>query len=160
MTAPQPFNAEGTATTGIPDVCGAWTLRSCYLEDVQTGKRTEPYGPNPKGIIILMPEGRMAALITPGDQRPPATEADQASAFRSLLAYSGLYRLEPPDRFVTTVDVSWFQPWVGSEQARRFILKDETLDIISDPVRTPATGDALIRGVVSWVRESTPSRRP
>ena len=146
--------------TEIPNVCGAWKLRSCYLEDVQTGQRTEPYGANPKGVIILTPEGRMAALITPADRGPPTTEADQANAFRSLLAYSGLYRLEPPDRFVTMVDVSWFQPWVGSEQARKFILKDETLDIISDPVQTPATGDALIRGVVSWVRESAPTRQP
>lgn len=127
----------------IADVCGVWRLRSCYLEDVETGARTEPFGANPKGVLILLPEGRMAALLTPAEQKPPATEADQANAFRALVAYSGLYRLEPPNRFVTTVDVAWFQPWVGSEQARTFALHGETLDIVSDPARTPVTGDAF-----------------
>jgi hypothetical protein len=77
----------------------------------------------------------MAAIITPTEQRQPATEADEASAFRNLIVYSGLYRLEPPDRFVTTVDVAWFQPWTGSQQARRFALHDDTLEIVRDPHR-------------------------
>ncbi len=72
-----------------------------------------------------------------------------------MIAYSGQFRLEPPDRFVTTVDVAWSEPWVGSEQARKFALNDETLDIISAPTRSPFTGDSLVEGVLSWVREET-----
>jgi hypothetical protein len=45
--------------------------------------------------------------------------ADQAEAFQKLVAYSGLYRIESPDRFVTAIDVAWFEPWLGSEQARK-----------------------------------------
>jgi Lipocalin-like domain len=141
----------------VPDIYGVWRLQSYYLENMETAERTEVFGPEPNGVLILFPEGRMAAIITPTEQRQPATEADEASAFRNLIAYSGLYRLEPPDRFVTTVDVAWFQPWIGSQQARRFALHDDTLDIVSDPHRLPLVPDALTIAVLSWVRESTAS---
>jgi hypothetical protein len=56
---------------------------------------------------------------------------------------------------VTTVDVTWFQPWVGTDQARTFKVDDQGLDIVSDPLTTPLTGDALVVGVLSWVRDGT-----
>ena len=140
--------------TDVPDISGVWLLRDFYLQDAETGERTEAFGPNPKGVLIMHPEGRMTAVVTPAEQPAPASQADQAAAFQKLIAYSGRYRLEPPDRFVTTVDVAWLQPWVGTEQARTFKLTGDTLDIISAPTRVPATGDALIVGVLSWVREA------
>jgi hypothetical protein len=132
----------------VPDIYGVWRLQSYYLENMETAERTEVFGPKPNGVLILLPEGRMAAIITPTEQRQPTTEADEASAFRNLITYSGLYRLEPPDRFVTTVDVAWFQPWTGSQQARRFALHDDTLEIVSDPHRLPLAPDALTIAVV------------
>jgi hypothetical protein len=137
----------------LPDVHGVWLLRSYYLENTATGERSEPFGPGPNGVLILLPEGRMAGIVTPSHQPRPVTEAAQAEAFRKLIAYSGRYRLEPPDRFVTAVDVAWFEPWVGSEQARSFRVHDDGLDIISDPTTTPLTGDDLVVGVLSWIRE-------
>jgi hypothetical protein len=142
----------------VPDIYGVWRLQSYYLENMETAERTEVFGPKPNGVLILLPEGRMAAIITPTEQRQPTTEADEASAFRNLITYSGLYRLEPPDRFVTTVDVAWFQPWTGSQHARRFALHDDTLEIVSDPHRLPLAPDALTIAVLSWVREGTASQ--
>ena len=142
-----------------PDLCGVWRLKAFYLEVTETGRRLEPFGPAPKGALIMHPDGRMMALITPGEQKPLTTDADQADAFRRLVAYSGLYRLEPPDRFVTTVDVAWFQPWLGTDQARTFSLDGDTLHIMSAPTRSPMTGDALAVGVLSWARESPSSGR-
>jgi hypothetical protein len=55
---------------------------------------------------------------------------------------------------VTSVDIAWFEPWVGSEQARDFVVNGDTLDIVSMPTRGPLTGDALVVGVLSWIRES------
>ncbi|HEY1783604.1 MAG TPA: lipocalin-like domain-containing protein [Roseiarcus sp.] len=82
-------------------VTGVWILRSAYLERIDTGERVLPYGENPRGVLILHEGGRMAAIITPsemsGDTLPPR---------RKLLAYSGRYRIEPPNRFVTDVDIS------------------------------------------------------
>jgi hypothetical protein len=139
---------------GIPDLCGVWRLKAFYLEVVDTGQRIEPFGPAPKGALIMHPGGRMMAVITPGEQKAPASEADQADAFRKLVAYSGLYRLEPPDRFVTSVDVAWFQPWLGTDQARTFSLDGDALYIMSAPTGSPMTGNSLAVGVLSWLRES------
>lgn len=139
--------------TDVSKVIGVWRLRAYYLEIVQTGERIEPFGAQPKGVFMIHPDGRAVAVLTPAEQRKPVSEADQAHAFQKLVAYSGLYRVEPPDRFVTAVDIAWFEPWVGSEQARKFVLNGDTLEIVSEPTRTPLTGDAMVVGVLSWVRE-------
>ena len=134
-------------------VVGVWLLRACYLEVVKTGERIEPFGANPKGVFMIHPDGRAVALVTRGVQKRPVTEADQAEAFQKLVAYSGRYRVEPPDRLVVAVDTAWFEPWLGSEQARRFVVSGDTLEIVGEPTTTPLTGDAIIVGVLSWVRE-------
>jgi Lipocalin-like domain len=51
----------------LPDICGVWRLRSYYLENEQTGERTEVFGPKLNGVLILLPEGRMQAIITPAE---------------------------------------------------------------------------------------------
>jgi hypothetical protein len=139
--------------SALPDITGVWHLTSYLLKNLATGESTNVFGANPSGILILLPEGRMAAIMTPSGQPPPLTDVNRARAFRELIAYSGRYRLEPPDRFVTTVDVAWFQPWLGTEQARSFNLDGETLNIVTDPSTTPLTGDAPVVGVLSWQRE-------
>src|SRR5215471_4283926 len=144
--------------TNLSDVIGIWRLRSCYLEIMETGERIEPYGARPNGVFMIHPDGRVAVVMTSEEQRKPATAADQAEAFQKLVAYSGLYRVEPPDRLVTAVDIAWFEPWVGSEQARRFAVKGDTLEIVSEPTRSPLTGDALVIGVLSWIREGKMQR--
>jgi hypothetical protein len=35
-----------------------------YLENVDTAERTEVFAANPNGVLILLPEGRMAAIVT------------------------------------------------------------------------------------------------
>lgn len=140
--------------SALPDITGVWHLTSYLLKNLGTGESTHVFGSRPNGILILLPEGRMAAIMTPSEQKPPRTDADRARAYQELIAYSGHYRLEPPNRFVTTVDVAWFQPWLDSEQARSFELDGETLNIVSDPSTTPLTGDAQVVGVLSWRRET------
>jgi Lipocalin-like domain len=104
--------------TNESDVIGVWRLRAYYLEIVESGERIEPFGPKPKGVFMIHPDGRVVVVMTPAEQIKPATEADQAKAFQKLLAYSGRYRVEPPDRFVTAVDIAWFEPcgFVASQE--------------------------------------------
>jgi Lipocalin-like domain len=145
---------EGIVSRDIPEVVGVWILRSLQLENPETGQRIDAYGPNPRGVLILHPDGRMAAVITPRDQAVPITEADKVAAFQNLVAYSGRYRLDPPDLFVTVVDVSWFQPWIGTEQPRTYKISGDTLDIITPPTRT-SFAKGLWTGTLSWIREGS-----
>ena len=134
------------------DITGVWILRTAFLENLETGTRV-PLPPT-KGVLMLHASGRMMALLTPANQEPAETEPEQAAAYKLANAYSGRYRLEGLDRFVTTVDFCLWQSWLGSEQARTFKLTEKTLDIITAPTRLPLTGDALVRGTLSWIREA------
>ena len=127
---------------------GVWILRSARLERVDTGEKIHTYGDDPRGVLILHEGGRMAAIITPshqpGDGPPPR---------RKLLAYSGRYRIENGDRFVTDVDIAWIPGWVGTRQGRNFKLQEDTLDIVSDPIPIEFLEGAMGIGILSWVRE-------
>ena len=140
-------------------ILGVWKLRSFYAENVETRERSEPFGPEPRGTLILHPDGRMAALLTPGTSMASTVGADQASAAQKLVAYSGRYRLEPPDRLVTSVDVAWIPAWVGTDQARTYTLDGDRLEITSAPgrmLREDGT-EATFVGILKWTRETPTS---
>ena len=137
-------------------VLGVWKLRSFSIENVETRERSEPFGPEPRGTLMLHPEGRMFALLTPRERMTPTTEAGQALAFQKLVAYSGRYRLEPPDRFVTSVDVAWFEDWIDTDQVRSYSLDGDRLDIFTPPGRMrQGTDEVTVIGVLSWTREAS-----
>jgi hypothetical protein len=135
----------GDEATGI---VGVWILRSARLERVDTGETILPYGDHPRGVLILHEGGRMAAIITPSDQ-----SGDKPPPRRKLLAYSGRYRIEAGNRFVTDVDIAWIPSWVGTPRGRNFSLRDGALDIVSDPAPVEFLDNAMAIGVLSWVRE-------
>ena len=90
----------------------------------------------------------MAAILTPSHQ-----SGDTPPPMRKLLAYSGRYRIEPPNRFVTDVDIAWLPSWVGTPRGRSFSLRDGALDIVADPAPVEFLDGALAVGVLTWVRE-------
>ena len=137
------------------DLVGTWIIQSFLMEDCTTGRRTRPWGEQPSGTVVFGSDGRMFALITAGGRSAPAGEADEAAAFRSMLAYSGHYRVEPPNRLVTSVDIAWFEPWVGSEQVRYCELSGDSLFLTSAPLDLPRQGEATF-AVVTWRREPAP----
>ena len=138
------------------DLIGVWSLMAHQMENVETGERSDPFGPHPRGTLFFHPGGRMIALITPGAWSAPVGEAAQAETSQRLVAYSGRYRVEPPDRFVTSVDIAWIEPWVGTDQVRGFKRDGDRLEIVNGPMRLPRNGDreAVILGILSWVREA------
>jgi hypothetical protein len=110
---------------------GAWTLLTCDTEYQDTGAR-EPYfgAVPPKGYLILTSQGRMTALLVGGDRAPGETDKEQATLFRTMIAYAGRYRFDG-NRFITTVDVSWNEAWTATEQVRFYTLHGDRLDIVT-----------------------------
>jgi Lipocalin-like domain len=109
-------SAEDDILADIPDNSGVWLLRELFLENVRTGERIEAFGTNPKGMVIV-PQGPRVSRHCARRAAAQNSQEDHAAAFQ-MIAYSGRYHLEPPDRFVTVVDIVWLQPWAGTEQAR------------------------------------------
>lgn len=135
-------------------IVGTWTLVSVVYEDVTTKERTSIYGEHPRGIQIATPEGRWLALMTAESRTIPETDAERAQALKSMIAYTGRYRVEN-GQVITKVEVAWNEAWVGGEQVRNIRFEGDRLYIESPPMPHPNINDKTVRVIVVWQREKT-----
>lgn len=131
---------------------GNWKLVSFYTEDVQTKQRTNTYGERPSGAIGFTAGGRFFAFATADGRKAPQTSEDQAAAFKTVIAYTGKFKIEG-DRFITKVDVAWNPAWVGTEQVRFWKLQDGKLHITTAPLPNPNVSGGTMIGTLVWERE-------
>ena len=131
---------------------GIWKIVSWETEFQATGEREPVLGKNPTGYIIFTPEGRMMTVITGEGRKEPKTDQDRADLLKSLIAYTGMYRLDG-DKFITKVDVAWNPAWNGTDQVRFFRLEGDRLYIISAWQPNPLlTNSPITRGFLTWKR--------
>lgn len=155
-TAASVLKAKGfehnTAAENNEKLYGVWKLVSYDLEDAATKERKSLFGQHPKGYLILLPSGRMMSIITAEGRKAPQTDAERSDAFRSLLAYSGRFRVDG-NKFVTKVDAAWNETWVGTDQERTYKLDGDTLYIISMTQPNVNFGGRMMTGILSWERD-------
>lgn len=133
---------------------GSWKLVSFEGEYRDSKERAQPLGANPNGYLILGVDGRMMALLTAKIREPGTTDAQQAALFRTMNSYTGRYRVDG-ERFITKVDASWNEAWTGTEQERFYKLDGDKLDIVTAWAPHPLLpGGPIVRGTLSWVRET------
>ena len=72
---------------------GNWKLVSFFTEDVQTKQRSNVFGEHPNGFIGFTPERFFAFAMAEG-RKAPQTPEEQAAAYRTVVAYTGKWRLE------------------------------------------------------------------
>ena len=131
-------------------VIGNWILVSWKV--VSEDAETDAFGAKPKGHLILTREGRMMAITTAEGRTPGDSDAARAALHRSMLSYTGKFRVEG-NEFITTVGASWNEGWNGKEQRRRFRLDGDTLYIESAPAPSiTSPGKVDFRRMV-WQRE-------
>jgi Lipocalin-like domain len=144
-----PASARADDASAIVGTC---KLVSVVYEDQATKERTPVYGEHPKGIQIATPEGRWIALMT-GQGRPvPKTDEERAQAMRTMIAYTGRYRVEG-GKVITKVEAAWNEAWVGGEQVRDVRFEGDRLFIESPPMPHPNLNDKIVRVIVIWERE-------
>ena len=103
--------------------------------------------------MVLSPNGRISFLFTRADRTPPQTDADRATLFNAMTAYTGLVRIEAEDRFAITVDLAWDPGWTGG-QIRYFTLKGDRLKIWTPAQTHPQMGSRQFVGDLVWERET------
>lgn len=123
-----------SAQPGIADdrekVIGYWKLVS-YMVEVQATGQIEPVmGQHPTGYVNFSPEGRVMFILTGEGRKPAKTVEERADLLGTLVAYTGIYRIEG-DRWITKVDVAWNPEWIGTEQARNFMIEGERLQVLT-----------------------------
>lgn len=143
----QPSFAEDRAA-----ITGTWKVVTYEIEFQDTGERRAVFGKSPKGYIIFTPEGRTMSYLEAESRKPPKTDEERVAAFRTMIAYTGKYRVDG-DRFVTSVDGSWNVAWNGTEQERQFKLEGGQLRILTQWNPAPIYDNRVTRGVLVWERE-------
>jgi Lipocalin-like domain len=133
-------------------IVGTWALVSVVYEDVVSKERTPVYGEHPRGIQIATPEGRWLALMTAEGRAIPKSDAERAQALKSMIAYTGRYRVEN-GQVITKVEAAWNEAWVGGEQVRNIRFAGDRLYIESPPMPHPNVNDKAVRVIVVWQRE-------
>lgn len=113
------------------NLIGTWKLSGGEVEFQDSGERRPLYGTDRMGYITFTRDGRMLGIIEGDSRKPPQTDEDRARLLRTMIAYSGLYRLEG-DKWITAVDVAWNPAWIGTEQVRFYKLDGDRL-VVSTP---------------------------
>jgi hypothetical protein len=128
---------------------GLWRLRSFQREYQATGDREYPMGMVPSGYILFPPEGRMTVVITGEGRKAPTTDEDRAGLFKSLVAYTGPYRVDG-DNWITTVEVSANPAAVTTEQTRFFTIEGDRLEEMTAYAAQP--DNRMARFVITYQR--------
>jgi hypothetical protein len=131
---------------------GIWKLLSVEIEFQDGSPRRPSYGQNPTGYIIFAAQGRMMAVLEGEGRKAARTDEERAVLFRTMFAYTGMYRLEG-DEWITKVDVSWNPAWNGTDQVRFYKLDGDRLQVTSAwPPSPNLPGAPNTRGVLMWER--------
>lgn len=133
-------------------VVGLWTLVSVVYEDQETRERTPVLGEKPRGRQIATADGRWLALVTAEGRPAPKTDEQRAQALRTMISYSGRYRVED-GRVITKVEIAWNEAWVGGEQIRFIRFEGDRLFIESPPMPHPNVNNKVVKVIVIWDRE-------
>jgi len=144
------------ATQAVADdkdkIVGTWKLVSVVYEDQQTKERSPVLGEHPRGRQIATADGQWLALVT-ADNRPiPKNDEERAQALRSMIAYTGRYRVED-GKVTTKVEAAWTEAWVGGEQVRFVRFEGDRLFIESPPMPHPNVNNKVVKVIVIWDRE-------
>jgi hypothetical protein len=134
------------------EVVGVWKLVSVMYEDQETKQMTPVLGDAPRGYQIATADGRWLALVTANGRPVPKTDEERLHAFRSMISYSGRYRVEG-NKVTTKVEVAWNEAWVGGEQVRFLRFEGDKLHIESPPMPHPNVNNRVVRVIVTWQRD-------
>lgn len=138
-------------TTSHP-IVGVWRLvaHETVFDD---GSTINLFGADPCGRLILTDSGHMMGFVSGPRRRPGESDPERAALHRSMIAYSGTYRIAG-DRFIVAVDLSWHQAWNGTEQSRTFRLDAGQLHIVSAAGPSPFLSGRTSHGRLLWEREA------
>lgn len=144
----------GAAAAQSPkDLAGAWTLDQLTAE--QDGKTVEPYGPHPKGRMMLDADGRFSITIVragvakfASNNRTTGTAEENKAAVQGSLAYFGSYAVDPQSRMLDIrIEASTYPNFEGTSQKRLYTLSGDEL-VLTNP--SPSGGGGAAKQV--WKR--------
>lgn len=148
-------SAQQRAATLKEQIVGSWIPVSQYVD--QDGKKLEPFGPNPKGIVVYDATGRFVLVLQrstlprfASNNRLAGTAEENKAVVQGSIAYFGRYSVdEKGGKLSLHYDGSTFPNWDGVDQARFITISGDELKMVS-PVS--AVGGGVVHLVLRRAR--------
>lgn len=136
--------ADAQQRTIKEDIVGSWSLVAVSAE-LADGRKTEPFGPQPKGIIIFTSDGHFSLFQSRAElpkisanDRAKATPDEAAALVNGSIAYYGTYTVNESERSLSvTLDGSTYPNLLGPPQ-KRLITSLDANELKFDNPRTPS----------------------
>ena len=135
-----------TQNRSITDqLLGTWMLVS-VISEADDGNKSEPFGSNPKGMIMFSSEGHFSLFQSkaeiPGiaaNDRAKATPEEARAIVASAIAYYGTYSVSEADKTILVkVNASTFANVAGGAEQKRIITSLTADELKFTNPRTPA----------------------
>ena len=115
------------------ELVGTWTLVSAVTE--QGGNKTDTFGPNAKGILMVDANGRYVIAFARADlpkiasnNRTTATPEENKAIVGGSVTHFGTVSVNAADQTLTfKIATATFPNWDGTEQQRPFTMTDDEL---------------------------------
>jgi len=123
---------------------GSWNLVSIYNE--QDGKKTDVFGPNPRGSLLLTPDGRFSWILMQAslpkfasNARQKGTAEENQAVVQGSIAFFGRYSVvsDKEQTINLHVEGSTFPNWDGQDQKRIVTVNGDELKVVNP---TPSLG--------------------
>jgi hypothetical protein len=117
----------------VKDLAGTWTLVSVITE--QDGKKTDTFGPNPKGILMVDANGRYVIAIARAElpkfasnNRMTGTPEENKAIVGGNITHFGTLAVNGADKtIIFKIETATFPNWNGTEQKRVFAITGDEL---------------------------------
>jgi hypothetical protein len=127
------LSAGAVCAQTLKDLAGTWTLVSVVTE--QDGKKTDTFGPQPKGVLMVDANGRYVLTIARADlpkfasnNRMTGTPEENKAIVQGSNTHFGTVAVNTADKTITfKIETATFPNWNGAEQKRAFTLTGDEL---------------------------------
>jgi hypothetical protein len=154
--------AHGQQVVTKDKIIGAWKLLSFYDESVDSGKKTNVFGENSRGYLMLTPDEQIALIIVAasreGPNGLPPTDTEAAGLFNTMVAYIGKYEIDPKPteagtKMILRAEIA-SNPLIEGRDRGFFVRVDGNKLIFktNPPAWSPLMGEVSTRNVI-WERE-------
>lgn len=138
-------NAGENGASLAQQVQGSWNLVSIYNE--QDGKKTDVFGPNPRGSLILTSGGRFSYVLMraglpkfASNSRLKGTAEENLAVVEGSLAYFGKYSMGSDKEITLHVEGCTFPNWNGLDQKRLITINGDEMQMVNP---TPSIGGGI-----------------
>src|SRR6266446_2951381 len=141
------------ADDAAKQLAGTWKIVS-LITSFDRGDTVEPFGPNPKGRLVLTPEGQWIIILTGANRRLAKSIDEKATLLDSMLAYSGKYIIDG-NRMTIRVDMSSNEIYSGANQnqTRFFNIEGDKPTIRTPEIESAVRPGQKAVGTITFERE-------